>query len=167
VAVEAIAMQTSLKKKRLDLRELIGSGDRIGRLALPFVLGGVTLNILFPSLFEVGGPPPILRTVSIVVATMGIVVWIWSVALILRHVPRGELITGGPYRVVKHPLYTGVSLLVLPWIGFLLNTWLGAALGIVLYLASRVYAPEEEAHLKATFGPRWEAYRRAVWIPWL
>ena len=160
-------MQTALKKKRLDLRELIGSGEEIGRLVLPIVLGGVTLNVLYPSIFEVGGSPAILRTVSIVVATIGVVMWIWSVALILIHVPKGELITGGPYRVVKHPLYTGVSLLVLPWIGFLLNTWLGAALGIVLYLASRVYSPEEEAQLAETFGPRWEAYRRAVLIPWL
>jgi protein-S-isoprenylcysteine O-methyltransferase Ste14 len=160
-------MQTTLKKKRLDLKDLIGSGDRIGRLVLPFVLGGVTLNVLYPSVFEAGGPPAILRTASIVVAAIGVVVWIWSVALILWHVPKGELITDGPYRVMKHPLYTGVSLLVLPWVGFLLNTWLGAALGIVLYLASRVYAPEEEAHLAETFGPRWEAYRGSVWIPWL
>ena len=160
-------MQTTLKKKRLDLKELIGSGDQIGRLVLPIVLGGVILNVLYPSVFEVGGPAATLRTVSMIVATIGVVVWIWSVALILMHVPKGELITGGPYRVVKHPLYTGVSLLVLPWVGFLLNTWLGAALGIVLYLASRVYAPEEEAHLAATFGPRWEAYRGSVWIPWL
>jgi protein-S-isoprenylcysteine O-methyltransferase Ste14 len=165
--VEAIAMQTTLKKKGLDLKELVGSGDRIGRLVLPIVLGGVTLNVLYPSVFEVGGPPPILRTVSIVVAAIGVMVWIWSVALILMHVPKGELITGGPYRIVKHPLYTGVSLLVLPWVGFLLNTWLGAALGIVLYLGSRVYAPEEEAQLAEALGPRWDTYRRSVWIPWL
>ena len=30
---------------------------------------------------------------------------------------------------MKHPLYTIVALLVLPWIGFLLNTWLGALIG--------------------------------------
>ena len=160
-------MRSATHTKRLDLKRLVGSGDKIGRLVLPIVLGGLALNVLYPSVFEVGGPPPILRTVSIVLATIGIVVWIWSVVLILMHVPKGELITGGPYRVVKHPLYTGVSLLVLPWVGFLLNTWLGAALGIVVYLASRVYAPEEEAHLAEAFGPRWDAYRRSVWVPWL
>src|SRR5262245_3353955 len=110
-------MQTTLKKKRWDLEELIGSGDEIGRLVLPIVLCGVALNVLFPSVFEVGGPPEILRTVSIVVGTIGFLVWFWSIVLILLHVPNGELITGGPYRIVKHPLYTGVSLLVLPWIG--------------------------------------------------
>jgi len=68
--------------------------------------------------------------------------------------------------LVKPPLYTSVALLVLPWIGFLLNTWLGAALGIVLYAGDRIFAPEEEAALARSFGTRWETYRRAVKIPW-
>jgi protein-S-isoprenylcysteine O-methyltransferase Ste14 len=68
---------------------------------------------------------------------------------------------------MKHPLYTGVALLVLPWAGFLLNTWLGVVLGIVLYIGDRRYAPEEEAGLAATFGPRWEAYSRSVLMPWI
>lgn len=34
---------------------------------------------------------------------------------------------------MKHPLYTAVALLVLPWLGFLLNTWLGALVGVVPY----------------------------------
>ena len=81
--------------------------------------------------------------------------------------PRRELITNGPYAVVKHPLYTGAALLVLPWLGFLLNTWLGAAIGIVLYVASRMFAPAEEAELAQTFGGVWDAYTAEVKLPWL
>ena len=91
--------------------------------------------------------------------------WIWSVVLILTKVPKGELITGGPYAIVKHPLYTAVALLVLPWVGFLLNTWLGAVIGIALYIGSRIYEPEEEARMSEAFGARWDAYRRSVLIP--
>jgi protein-S-isoprenylcysteine O-methyltransferase Ste14 len=69
--------------------------------------------------------------------------------------------------LVKHPLYTAVALIVLPWIGFLLNTWLGALIGIVLYIGSRIYAPAEEASLSATFGAKWDEYCSAVKIPWL
>ena len=68
----------------------------------------------------------------------GLAMWLWSVILILANVPRGRLITGGPYGWVKHPLYAAAALLVLPWAGFLLDTWLGAAIGAVLYLASRI-----------------------------
>jgi protein-S-isoprenylcysteine O-methyltransferase Ste14 len=69
--------------------------------------------------------------------------------------------------VVKHPLYTGAALLVLPWLGFLLNTWLGAAIGIVLYVASRMFAPAEEVELAQTFGSAWNAYTAELKLPWL
>jgi protein-S-isoprenylcysteine O-methyltransferase Ste14 len=149
------------------LRLLVGSGDNIGLFALPFLLVGVVLNVVYRSAFRVGGPPTALRVVSILALIAGVTIWIWSVVLILTKVPRGELITSGPYRLVKHPPYTGVALLVLPWVGFLLNTWLGAAIGIVLYLGSRRFAPEEEAGLSQTFGPAWDDYCRTVMIPWL
>ena len=150
----------------MKLRPLVGSGDKIGLLVLPFLVGGVILNLAFPSLFSVGGPPTILRLISLLVLVPGAAIWAWCVVLIVTKVPRGELITGGPYAVVKHPLYTSVALLVLPWIGFLLNTWLGAAVGIVLYVGDRIFAPEEEAALSKSFGSRWEAYRRTVLMPW-
>src|SRR6266581_6747635 len=118
----------------MDLKRLVGSGDRIGLFTLPFVVAGLALNIAHPALFDVGGPPAVLAAISVAVLVGGITIWIWSVVLILTKVPRGELITNGPYSLVKHPLYTSVALLVLPWIGLLLSTWLGAAMGIALYV---------------------------------
>ena len=151
----------------MRLRTLIGSGDRIGLFALPVIVAGLALNIAFPTLFAVGGPSETLRTISLVVLVPGVTMWIWSVVLILRHVPRGELITTGPYRLVRHPLYTGVALLVLPWLGFLLNSWLGVAIGLALYVGSRRFAPAEEAELAESFGAEWDNYEGSVLFPWL
>ena len=106
----------------MDLKRLVGTGDRIGLFTLPFAVVGVIANLLSPSLFDVGGPPPVLRTASIVVSLVGITIWFWSAVLIVTKVPRGELIRSRPYAVVKHPLYTAVALLVLPWVGFLVDT---------------------------------------------
>ena len=151
----------------MNLKNLIGSGDRIFLLTLPFLIAGLVLNILHPSLFSVGGPPDVLMVLSIIVLIPGIILWMWSVILILTKVPKQELITAGPYAWVKHPLYTSVALLVLPWLGFLLNTWLGALVGITLYVASRLFSPEEENMLSKAFGPVWDAYLSKVRIPWL
>jgi protein-S-isoprenylcysteine O-methyltransferase Ste14 len=152
---------------KTNISALVGSGDKIGAFTLPFVIVGVILNALYPSLFSVGGPSPALRVVSVVILAAGVTVWAWSGYLILTKVPRGELITNGPYALVKHPLYTGVALLVLPWLGFLFNTWLGAAIGIVLYIGSRMFAPAEEASLAKTFGPAWAEYCSKVRVSWL
>jgi len=151
----------------VHLKALIGSGDKIALLTLPFVVVGLIANITVPAIFDVGGPSDLLRDISIVVLIPGVTIWIWSVVLILEKVPRGELITSGPYALMKHPIYTSVALLVLPWIGFLLDTWLGAMIGIVLYVACRTFAPAEEEELSATFGSDWDAYCATVKLPWL
>jgi protein-S-isoprenylcysteine O-methyltransferase Ste14 len=151
----------------MKLKVLVGNGRKIGLLVLPFLVAGVALNILFPSVFGVGGPPLWLAVVSIVLLIPGVVIWFWSVYLILTKIPKKELITTGPYALMKHPLYTGVALLVLPWAGFLLNTWLGLLIGIVVYIGSRLYSPEEEQLLAKIFGGRWTEYSKKVKMPWL
>ena len=151
----------------LSLKDLVGSGDRIALNVLPFLVVGVILNVAAPSFFAVGGPSDALRIASIAVLIPGLAIWLWSAALILTHVPRGELIVDGPYAVVKHPLYTAVALLVLPWVGFLLDTWLGLVIGLVLYVAARRHAPEEEAELAKVFGAEWDAYCDRVMLPWV
>jgi len=153
--------------RRIGVKALVGSGDRIGMFVLPFLAVGLVMNILRPEWFSVGGPPPALQAVSAVILTVGVAVWLWSAVLILTKVPKHELITSGPFALVKHPLYTGVSLLVIPWLGFLLNSWLGVALGAVLYVASRQYAPAEERILAEEFGGEWERYSESVMLPWL
>jgi protein-S-isoprenylcysteine O-methyltransferase Ste14 len=154
-------------ERRKNVKVLVGSGDKIALFTLPFLIVGLILNVAYPSLFEVGGPSNSLRVVSIVVLVPGVAIWLWSIILILTKIPKGELITSGPYSLVKHPVYTSVALLVLPWIGFLLNTWLGALIGVVLYIGSRIFAPTEEAELSKTFGAAWDEYSNTVKIPWL
>lgn len=149
------------------LKLLVGSGDKIMLLAAPVLILGLVFNVASPSWFSVGGPPTWLSLVSLVVLVPGVIIWLWSVYLILTRVPRGELITDGPYTLMKHPLYTGVALLVVPWFGFLLNSWLGVALGITIYLGCRRYAPEEEVALSKTFGAEWATYAKSVLLPWL
>ena len=151
----------------MKLKVLVGNGRKIGALVLPFLVAGVALNILFPSVFAVGGPPLWLMVASIVLLIPGIILWFWSVALILTKIPKKELITTGPYALMKHPLYTGVALLVLPWVGFLLNTWLGVLIGVVVYIGSRLFSPEEEQLLAKIFGEKWTAYNGKVLLPWL
>jgi len=165
-ATAAVPRGGMARGRRL-LKVLVGSGDKIGLFILPFLLVGLFLNIVYPSVFSVGGPSAALRVVSIVILIPGLTMWVWSAALILRKVPRGELITNGPYSIVKHPLYTSVALLVLPWIGFIFNTWLGAVIGIILYIGSRIFAPAEEAALSNTFGPTWDEYCSIVKVAWL
>jgi protein-S-isoprenylcysteine O-methyltransferase Ste14 len=151
----------------MKLKVLIGNGYKIGLITLPFLIIGLILNVMFPSFFSVGGPSIVLMVISIIILIPGSTIWIWSIVLILTKIPQKKLITNGPYSLVKHPLYTGVALLALPWIGFLFNTWLGTLIGIVVYIGSRIFSPEEEKILSKIFGTAWDEYCKKVKIPWL
>jgi protein-S-isoprenylcysteine O-methyltransferase Ste14 len=151
----------------MKLKVLVGSGDKIMLFVLPFLIIGLILNIIFPSLFRVGGPAMVLKVISIIILIIGVIIWLWSVALILIKAPQNKLITNGPYALVKHPIYASVALLVLPWLGFLFKTWLGVLIGIILYIGSRIFSPEEEKILSQTFGAAWDEYCLKVKIPWL
>jgi protein-S-isoprenylcysteine O-methyltransferase Ste14 len=151
----------------MKLNVLIGSGHKIVLFTLPFLAVGLTLNTLRPSLFAVRALRGVLRALAVTMLIVGVAAWIWSAVLILVKVPRQHLATSGPYALVKHPLYTAFGLLVLPGIGLLLGSWLGVLIGVVLYMGSRRFSPEEESELAETFGDEWDEYCGRVKLPWL
>ncbi|CAK8722895.1 Isoprenylcysteine carboxylmethyltransferase family protein [Candidatus Electronema halotolerans] len=151
----------------MNLLELSGSGKKIGLLTLPFALAGLLANIWQPSFFSLGGPPPAVKAAAVLLTAAGVTGWAWSVVLMLTKIPKRELMTTGPYRLAKHPLYTSIALLVLPWAGVLGNSWLGFLLGGIFYAGRRWYAPEEEQLLEQRFGKEWEEYKSSVLLPWL
>ena len=73
---------------------------------------------------------------------------------------RHELVTAGPYRWVRHPLYTS-GLVMLGALSLVAANWLMAALTVgAIVLFSRVIMPREEAELVKKFGDRYEDYKR-------
>jgi len=151
----------------MKLKTVIGSGGKIAGFLLPFLVAGIIAGKFYPHLFTIGSPSITLICISIVLLTAGVVNWLWSVILIAVKVPKKELITTGPFSVVKHPLYVGFAFLVLPWLGILLHTWLGVILGIILYIGTRLYARQEEKLLSSAFGKEWDDYCSGVLLPWI
>lgn len=148
------------------LKLLTGSGGKFGPFVVLFIILGFVLNFIFPSLFALPKSQP-LTIFGLILLVLGLVVCLWSQILILIKVPKKQLITKGPYVLVKHPLYTGASFLVLPALGFILNTWLGLAFGIVLYIATRIFRSAEENRMKKVFGQEYDKYSKSVLLPWL
>jgi protein-S-isoprenylcysteine O-methyltransferase Ste14 len=73
--------------------------------------------------------------------------------------PEQPLVTTGPYRWVRHPLYT-VGLALFLSIGLMAANWLILLLTMVASIAIRlVVIPREEAQLIARFGDDYRHYR--------
>lgn len=78
-----------------------------------------------------------------------------------------QLITAGPYAVVRHPMYTG---LIVAAIGALLIYFTWTTFYFALFAPlTMVRARREEQALEAEFGEQWQAYRKRVpgFIPYL
>lgn len=148
-------------------KDLIGSGDKIILYTLPYLIIGLILNKGFPGLFDTLNLSLLFKYFFIFVLGVGVTIWLWSVYLVTTVASKDKLMTVGPYTLVKHPIYTSVALLVIPCIGFLLNSWLGLLIGIAMYLNSIKYSPNEEKILSKKFGSSWKKYKDSVKIPWL
>jgi protein-S-isoprenylcysteine O-methyltransferase Ste14 len=148
------------------VEELVGTGDRIMASTLPFAVAGIAANVLWPSVFRMG-----LGTAGtvagVVLLALGVPIWLTAAAQLLVAVPKGALVTTGPFALVLHPVYTSVALLVIPGCGLVLDSWLGFALGAVLYVSQRLFEREEERELALRFPRDYPAYRRRVLLPWL
>jgi protein-S-isoprenylcysteine O-methyltransferase Ste14 len=69
------------------------------------------------------------------------------------------LVTSGPYRWVRHPLYTVGSSLFIAF-GMMADNWFIAGLGILTFILMAARTPKEEANLIEKFGDEYREYMK-------
>ena len=73
-----------------------------------------------------------------------------------------QLVRSGPYRRVRHPIYTGM-LAMIAGTALVSGEWHGL---LAVALMAGAYArkiPMEEQRMRETFGAEWDAWRRHSW----
>lgn len=123
------------------------------RVTLGFLSGAAALWLATPAwtTLAIGG----------VVAVLGEAVRVWAAG----HLEKSREVTNsGPYRVTRHPLYLGSSIIGAGMAIACANLWVAAL--AALYLGTTITAAmrAEEAHLREKFGDAYDAYaeRRAA-----
>lgn len=72
-----------------------------------------------------------------------------------------KLVTNGPYRWIRHPLYTiGTSLFTA--LGLMADNWFIIALGILTFILMAIRTPKEEANLIEKFGDEYRNYMKTT-----
>jgi protein-S-isoprenylcysteine O-methyltransferase Ste14 len=138
----------------------------------PVVANFAAFGLFFPSLLILSGSSE--ASIALPLALSGCLLAVAGAALVLRSraelgpawsfVPKADqgtgLVTTGPYRLVRHPIYLGLVLLALGQ-ALAFGSWLACSIvlvGIVPTFAWRARA--EETLLSRTFGERYALYRR-------
>lgn len=70
-----------------------------------------------------------------------------------------KLSTSGPYRWVRHPLYTIGSSFIFSF-GIMADNWFIALMGILAFVAMAIRTPKEEANLIEKFGDEYREYMK-------
>jgi protein-S-isoprenylcysteine O-methyltransferase Ste14 len=101
--------------------------------------------------------------VGLTAAGIGVALWArwhlganWSGVVTLKE--GHELVRGGPYRSIRHPIYTGI-LLALLGTAIVLGEIRGLLGLAIIWVSFYVKARREEAFLAQEFGPRFEDHR--------
>jgi len=107
-----------------------------------------------------------LRIIGFGLSLYAFVILVWTPRVLGRFLvppavvfPDHELVTSGPFRVVRHPGFSGALAL---WLGAGLANlnWLLLVLWLPLVVAKTIQARAEEELLQAKFGSAYEAYAR-------
>jgi protein-S-isoprenylcysteine O-methyltransferase Ste14 len=95
---------------------------------------------------------------------IGIVIILWAFVYMRLAVfafieaRRKELVQGGPYKYVRHPIYIG-TLISLLGAGIVFRSWLGILCTIIIFLPAAIFrAKAEDKALARKFGARWLDY---------
>lgn len=109
--------------------------------------------------------PGTIYMIGVLVMIAGVWLALWSQKVLGRNwVPgvglhRGhKLITDGPYRYVRHPLYLGIGILGIGAVICSLNPLVAAAM-LLFWLAVATRIPREERLMASKYRGRWTSYR--------
>jgi protein-S-isoprenylcysteine O-methyltransferase Ste14 len=136
------------------------------------------LAIFLAFVFRIDGPPDMARIAGGVTLVIVCAVMAWQA---VRHLGRQfrvhaglyhdhELVRTGPYRIVRHPIYTSLMGMLIATMLLLRTDVLWAMISLAWFVAgTEIRVRSEDALLESRFGQAFRDYRKSVpaYIPFV
>ena len=161
---QSLTFLRSAFRSRATLREAVGAIYDPVLVNVTVVLGFLDYAILYEyahlHLVPALERPP-LQWIGLVCAAGSLGMLLWADTWLGRHFAKDEaartLMSGGPYRFVRHPRYVSIILakLASPFLLGSVLAWIALPMWIALVLRR---IPLEEAHVRKAFGAAYDAY---------
>jgi protein-S-isoprenylcysteine O-methyltransferase Ste14 len=104
----------------------------------------------------------LLVFVGIILAGWGIVTFRRARTTLIPNQGASQLVSGGPYRFTRNPMYTGLTIQYLGIAALLDSAWPILLLPLVLVVLVQLVITREEAYLRDAFGAEYVAYKARV-----
>lgn len=143
------------------------------RFPPPFIfaggfLAGWLLHRWWPlALWSAGSPvrPPLgwgLLIAGLAISFSGVATFLHARTAVIPHHPASRLVTSGPYRFTRNPMYLGLTLAYTGGTVLVNSAWPLLLLPLVLSVLTIAVIRREERYLAAAFADEYAAYRRRV-----
>lgn len=141
---------------------IVGQGGKIILFMLPSLIAAILVHINLPQVAALPESLGFLRYVGYVLLLLGVILWGSAIIQLFTGFPKGKLVTTGAYGVVRNPIYSSATFLLLPAVTFITLTWVYLVASIFLYIGVMIFIGKEEKKLKLVFGKEYENYLARV-----
>lgn len=141
---------------------IVGQGGKIILFMLPSLIAAIWVHLTFPQIAALPESIRFIQPVGYLFLLPGLILWGAAIVQLLTGFPQGKLVTRGAYGVVRNPIYSSVTIFILPAIALLTLTWVYLVAAIFLYVGVLIFIGAEEKQLKKIFGQQYEDYLARV-----
>jgi protein-S-isoprenylcysteine O-methyltransferase Ste14 len=140
-------------------RTLMGAGDRMMALMLPFLLAAIVTWALGVNATLVTLPRAAM-IVGAILTGFGVLGYLWSAVDIVRSFRVKQLVTTGAFGLCRHPLYAAWIVGLLPGLALISGNVLFVLAEVALIVGYLLFIGREEQQLLAEFGDAYRSYAR-------
>ena len=129
----------------------------------------IVVGLFLHSLWPISFAPPSSMPFGVTIVTLAVALFIWSIRTfhsahtpVPGNQPTTTIVTAGPYRFSRNPIYLAFSLFQLGIAVGINSAWPLVTLLPAIALIAFVVIPREERYLSVRFGEEYARYRASV-----
>jgi protein-S-isoprenylcysteine O-methyltransferase Ste14 len=150
--------RAGMAEKRLSR---FGVGPKTFAPSMAFAICAGLVTRAWPAL-RIGFAPRLVETVGAILIALGLTLWLTGVVTVTRAYKRDQLITSGPFALVRHPVYAGWITMVFPGLALLLRSWPMLLTPLFAYAIFKTLIHVEDDYLARRYGQPYLEYRTRV-----
>jgi protein-S-isoprenylcysteine O-methyltransferase Ste14 len=139
-----------------------GIGPKTFVPSITYTIAAWAVTRAWPGVLRFGAAPRLFETVGAVLIAMGLALWLSGAITVMRAYGRDQLVTSGPYALVRHPVYAGWITMVFPGLALVCRSWPMLLAPFVAYAIFKSRVHVEDEYLERRFGRPYLDYRVRV-----
>ena len=142
---------------------ILGVGPSIAIGGFSSILIIVILDEFLGVAFRFSPPTDsVLFVIGLPLFAIGAILWFSSARMVITGFNAKKLVTSGPFRVTRNPLYSAFIVFIAPGIACVTNNFLYLICTIVMYIIFKSRIWKEEEYLAKEFGEEYAKYEKKV-----